>query len=226
MENDQRDARIFGWLFILTFLTSIPAALIFQTMLDDPAGYIAGSGTDNLIKWAVVIEFLLVLANVGTAVVLYPIARRQNKALAMAYVGARIIESVFIAAGIIFVLGILSLRQDSPGAADLAVSLGALKDWSMLLGPGLVVPFGNGLLLGYIMYKSGLVPRALTWFGLIGGPVLLVANLADLFDWFGEGEPLMSLAVAPEFIWEAFVGIYCAFWGFRRDSPILQPTTR
>ena len=68
MENDQRDARIFGWLFILTFLTSIPAALIFQTMLDDPAGYIAGSGTDNLIKWAVVIEFLLVLANVGTAV--------------------------------------------------------------------------------------------------------------------------------------------------------------
>lgn len=226
MENDQRDARIFGWLFILTFLTSIPAALIFQTMLDDPAGYIAGSGTDNLIKWAVVIEFLLVLANVGTAVVLYPIARRQNKALAMAYVGARIIESVFIAAGIIFVLGILSLRQDSPGAADLAVSLGALKDWSMLLGPGLVVPFGNGLLLGYIMYKSGLVPRAMTWFGLIGGPVLLVANLADLFDWFGEGEPLMGLAVAPEFIWEAFVGIYCAFWGFRRDSPILQPPTR
>ncbi len=226
MENDQRDARIFGWLFILTFLTSIPAALIFQTMLDDPAGYIACSGTDNLIKWAVVIEFLLVLANVGTAVVLYPIARRQNKALAMAYVGARIIESVFIAAGIIFVLGILSLRQDSPGAADLAVSLGALKDWSMLLGPGLVVPFGNGLLLGYIMYKSGLVPRAMTWFGLIGGPVLLVANLADLFDWFGEGEPLMGLAVAPEFIWEAFVGIYCAFWGFRRDSPILQPTTR
>ncbi|HKZ20072.1 MAG TPA: DUF4386 domain-containing protein [Acidimicrobiia bacterium] len=222
METDQRDARIFGWLFILTFLTSIPAALMFRTMLDDPAGFIAGSGSDTLIKWAVVIEFLLILANVGTAVVLYPIARRQNKALAMSYVGARIIESVFIAAGIMFVLGIVSLRQDSPGATDLAVSLAALKDWSMLFGPGLTVPFGNGLILGYIMYKSGLVPRVWTWFGLIGGPVLLISNLADLFDWFGEGPPLMGLAVAPEFIWEAFVGIYCAFRGFRRDSPILQ----
>lgn len=222
METDQRDARIFGWLFILTFLTSIPAALMFRTMLDDPAGFIAGSGSDTLIKWAVVIEFLLILANVGTAVVLYPIARRQNKALAMSYVGARIIESVFIAAGIMFVLGIVSLRQDSPGATDLAVSLAALKDWSMLFGPGLTVPFGNGLILGYIMYKSGLVPRVWTWFGLIGGPVLLISNLADLFDWFGEGPPLMGLAVAPEFIWEAFVGIYCAFRGFRRDSPILR----
>jgi hypothetical protein len=226
MEHDQRDARIFGWLFILTFLTSIPAALLFRRMLDDPTSYIAGSGSENVIKWAVLMEFLLVFANVGTAVVLYPIARRQNKALAMGYVGARIIESVFIAAGIIFVLGIVSLRHDSPGAADLATSLGALKDWSMLLGPGLTVPFGNGLLLGYLMYKSGLVPRAWTWFGLIGGPVLLISNLADLFDWFGEGPPLMGLAVAPEFIWEAFVGIYCAFWGFRRDSPILQPNAR
>ena len=163
-----------------------------------------------------------ILANVGTAVVLYPIARRQNEALAIGYVGARIIECVFIAAGIIFVLGVVTLRQDPPDAADLAVSLAALKDWTFLFGPGLVVPFGNGLILGYLMYNSGLVPRRMAWLGLIGGPLLLFGNLGVLFDWW-EQTGAVSLLVIPEFIWEAFLGIYCAVWGFRRDSPILQP---
>jgi Domain of unknown function (DUF4386) len=222
METDQRDARIFGVLFILTFVTSIPAALLFQSITDDPAGFIAGSGNDNLIYLAVLLEFALILANVGTAVVLYPIARRQDRILAISYVAARIMECVFIAAGIIFVLGIVSLRQASPGAADLAVSLGSLKDWTALFGPGLIVPFGNGLILGYLMYKSGLVPRPMTWFGMIGGPVLLIGSIGRLVDWSGADHALWGLLVAPEFIWEAFLGIYCAIWGFRRDSPILQ----
>ena len=226
MESDQKYARIFGVLFILTFLTSIPAALLFQSITDDPAGYIAEGGNENQIYLAVLLEFALILANVGTAVVLYPIARRQNKALAIGYVAARIIECVFIAAGIIFVLGIVSLSQDSPDAADLAVSLGSLKEWTALFGPGLIVPFGNGLLLGYLMYKSGLVPRPMTWFGLIGGPILLIGSIVTLVDGWAEGSALPGLLVAPEFIWEAFLGIYCTIWGFRRDSPILQERAR
>ena len=222
METDQRNARIFGVLFILTFLTSIPAALLFQSVTDDPAGFIVGTGNVNLIYLAVLLEFALILANVGTAVVLYPIARRQNKILALGYVAARIMECVFIAAGIIFVLGIVSLRETSPDTAELAVSLAALKDWTALFGPGLVVPFGNGLILGYLMYKSGLVPRRMAWLGLIGGPILLISSLATLFGAWDDGSALPALLVAPEFIWEAFLGIYCAIWGFRRDSPILQ----
>jgi Domain of unknown function (DUF4386) len=225
MADDQRAARWFGVLFIITFITSIAALALFQSVLDDPAGYIAGGGKDNEIYLGAFLEFLLVLANVGTAVVLYPIARRQNEFLAIGYVGARIIESVFIAAGIIFVLGVVTLRQDSPDAADLSVSLAALKDWTFLFGPGLVVPFGNGLILGYLMYRSGLVPRRMAWLGLIGGPLLLVGSFGVLFDWWEQTGPI-SLLVIPEFIWEAFLGIYCAIWGFRRDSPILSPSAR
>jgi hypothetical protein len=221
MDRDLRHGRIFGVLFILTFLTSIPAALLFDSVvLGDPAGFITGGGNVTLVYLAVTLEFFLVIANVGTAVVLYPIARRQSRVLALSYVAARVMESVFIAGGIIFVLGIVSLRQDAPGAAELAVSLGALKDWSALFGPGMVVPFGNGLILGFLMYKSGLVPRGWTWMGLIGGPILFVSNLGTLFGWWTES-PVSALLVAPEFIWEAFLGIYCAIWGFRRDSPIL-----
>jgi hypothetical protein len=219
--DDQRTARIFGVLFIITFLTSIPAAFLFQQALGDPAGYLAGDGQDSRIRLGAFLEFLLIIANVGTAVVLYPIARRQNEMLAIGYVAARIIECVFIAAGIIFVLGLVSLRQDSPGAADLAVSLAALKDWTALFGPGLVVPFGNGLLLGYLMYTSGLVPRRMTWLGLIGGPLLLVGSLGVLFD-FWEQTGAVGLLVAPEFLWELLLGIYAVTWGFRRAAPILS----
>jgi len=223
MDEDQRIARIFGVLFIITVITAIAALALFQSVLDDPAGYIAGDGKDSQIYLGAILEFLLVLANVGTAVVLYPVVRRQNELLAIGYVAARIIESVFIAAGIIFVLGVVSLRDDSPGAADLAVSLAALKDWTFLFGPGMVVPFGNGLILGYLMYRSELVPRPWPWLGLIGGPLLLFGNIGVLFDWWDQ-TGLVNVLVVPEFIWEAFLGIYCAIWGFRRDSPILAPS--
>ena len=225
MADDQRHGRIFGVLFIVTFITSIPALALFQSVLDDPVGYIAGGGKDNQIYLGAFLEFLLVLANVGTAVVLYPIARRQNEALAIGYVAARIIESVFIAVGIIFVLGVVSLRNDLPGADDVAFTLADLKDWTFLFGPGLIVPFGNGLILGYLMYRSGLVPRRMAWLGMIGGPLLLFANFGVLFDWW-ERTGLMILLVIPEIIWEAFLGIYCAIWGFRRDSPIVRPNWR
>ena len=225
MSEDQRNARIFGVLFIITFVTSITALALFQSVLDDPVAYIAGDGKDNQIYLGVVLELLLIISNVGTAVVLYPIVRRQNEVLAIGYVAARIIECVFIAAGIIFVLGVVSLRHDSPGASTLAVSLAQLKDWTFLFGPGLIVPWGNGLILGYLMYKSGLVPRRMAWLGLIGGPLLLIGNIGVLFDaWDQTGA--VNILVIPEFIWEAFLGIYCAIWGFKRDSPILTPTAR
>jgi hypothetical protein len=218
--HSQRIARIFGILFLLTFVTSIGALALFQSVLDDPAGYIAGGGKDNQIYLGAFLEFLLVLANVGTAVVLYPIVKRQNELLAVGYVAARIIESVFIAAGIIFVLGVVTLRQDSPDAADLAVSLAALKDWTFLFGPGLVVPFGNGLILGYLMYSSGLVPRRMAWLGLIGGPLLLIGNIGVLFDWWDQ-TGAVNVLVIPEFLWELSLGIYATVWGFRR-CPILD----
>jgi hypothetical protein len=225
MADDQRHGRIFGVLMIITFITSIAALALFQPVLDDPVGYVSGGGKDNQIHLAAFLELLLIISNVGTAVALYPIARRQNEALAIGYVGARIIESTFIAAGIIFVLGVAGLRTDLPSAHNAAFTLAALKDWCQLFGPGMIVPWGNGLILGYLMYKSGLVPRRMAWFGLIGGPLLLIGNFAVLFDWADSSGPV-NILVAPEFIWEAFLGIYCAIWGFRKDSPIIRPNWR
>jgi hypothetical protein len=170
------------------------------------------------------LELLLIIANVGTAVVVFPILRRQNEVLALGYVTARLVECAFIASGIIFVLAIVSLRQDSPDAADLAVSLAALKDWTFLLGPGFIVGWGNGLILGYLMYSSRLVPRGMAWLGLIGGPLIILSGIGTLFDLWDAGSTVPAVTVIPEFLWELSLGIYCAIWGFRRDSPILAPT--
>jgi len=224
--DDQRNARIFGVLFIVTFLTSIPALALYQPVLDDPAGYIAGGGKDNQIYLGVLLELLLIIANVGTAVVVFPILRRQNEVLALGYVAARIVECVFIAGGIIAVLGIVSLRQDSPDAASLAVSLAAIKDWTFLLGPGFIVGWGNGLILGYLMYSSRLVPRGMAMLGLIGGSLIILSGIGVLFDWWNAGGTVQAIATIPEFLWELSLGVYAAVWGFRRDSPILSPAAR
>lgn len=220
-DQDQRNARIFGVLFLLTFITSIPALALYQPVLDDPAGYIAGGGDDNQIYLGVLLELLLIIANIGTAVVVLPILRRQNEILAVGYVTARVMESVFIAAGILFVLGIVSLRQDDPEAASLAVSLAAIKDWTFLLGPGFIVGWGNGLILGYLMYRSELVPRGMAMLGLLGGSLIILSGIGVLFDWWDAGGTVQSLATIPEFLWELSLGLYAAVKGFRPSSPIL-----
>lgn len=222
MGADQRNARIFGVLFIITFITSIPALGLYQSVLDDPAGYIAGGGHDNQIYLGVLLELLLIIANVGTAVVIYPILRRQDEILSLGFVTARVMESVFIAAGIIFVLGVVTLRLDDPGASGLAVSFAALKDWTFLLGPGFIVGWGNGLILGYLMYSSRLVPRRMAMLGLIGGPLIILSGIGVLFDVWDAGGTVQALATIPEFLWELSLGVYAAVWGFRRDSPVLS----
>ena len=225
MADDQRHGRIFGVLFIITFLTSIPALLLFQPVLDDPVGYISGAGNDNQIYLGALLEFFLIVSGIGTAVVLYPIARRQSETLGLGYVASRIMESVFIAAGMIFMVGVVSLRHDLPSAHDAAFTLAALKDWTFLFGPAFF-PLGNGLLLGYLMYRSGLVPRRMAWFGLIGGSLAFIAGVGVLFDQWNAGGTVQSLALIPEIIWELFLGVYCTIWGFRKDSPIVRPNWR
>src|SRR5213080_4545443 len=176
MSLDQKRARIFGVLFLITFATSIPALLLYETVLRHPVSYIAGAGQDKQVLFGTLLELLLIVANIGTAVVIFPIARRQNEELALGYVTARVMECTFILAGILCVLGIITLRNQVAGASEgaIAFTLAAIKDWTFLLGPGWVVGWGTGVILGYLMYRSGLVPRGATWLGLIGGPLIIL----------------------------------------------------
>jgi hypothetical protein len=211
----------FGVLFLITFATSIPALALLQPVLDDPVGYVANGGSDNRIVFGAFLELLLIIANIGTAVVLYPVVKRQNHSLALGYVAARIIECTFILVGILAVLSIVTLSQENAGGEEgaIAYTLAALKDWTFILGPGFVVGWGNGLILGYLMYRSALVPQRLAMFGLVGGPLIILSGTLVMFgDADGTGQ---ALATIPEFIWELGLGIYATVWGFK-SSPILR----
>src|SRR5215471_2639821 len=228
MSLDQKRAHAFGVLFLITFVTSIPALLLYQPVLDDPVGYIAGAGHDNRIFLGALLELLLIIANIGTAVVIFPIVKRQSEELALGYVTARLFECTFILVGIVAVLGIVTLRQEVAGASEgtVAYTLAAIKDWTFLLGPGWVVGWGNGLILGYLMYRSELVPRRMALLGMVGGPLVIASGTAVMFGVDHPSGSLQGLATIPEFLWELFLGVYCTFKGFRPSSPILRDDVR
>jgi hypothetical protein len=224
----RRIGRMFGVLYLITFITSIPALWLYQPILDHPVVYVAGAGHDNRIFLGVLLELILIIANIGTAIVPYPLLKRQNETLALSYVAARIVECTFILIGILAVLAVVTLQQENagPNEGTIAYTFAALKDWTFLLGPGFVVGIGNGLILGYLMYRSALVPPRAAWLGLVGGPLIIASGIAVLFGVDDPGGTLQSIATLPEFLWELFLGVYCTIYGFRA-APILkgrQPT--
>jgi hypothetical protein len=225
----RRIATVTGWLWIATFVTSIPARFIFYAPVLDEPNYVTGAGAD---AWAhvstvAVLELFLIISYVGTAVVPFPILKRQNEAGALGYVTARVIECVFIAIGIVSMLAILTVRQDAPSGTDAALGQGleAVYEWAFRIGPGFIVGVGNGLILGYLMYTSGLVPRGMAMLGLIGGPLVCLAGILVIYDIIEAGGPLQAVMTIPEALWELSLGIYLVVKGFR-PSPILEAPPR
>ena len=226
--DPKKIARAFGVWFVLTWVFAIAARALFDPAYNDP-GYILGAGSDFRVQLGAVFDFLLIIANIATAVVLYPIAKRQSQIGALGYVTARIMESAFIMVGLLSLLSLVALRQDLGGAAgaDAAAleatsrSLVSVYEFTFLFGPGLVVGFGNGLILGWLMYSSGLLPRRLAMLGLIGGPSLIVAFVIVLFGVVETGSAGQFLFSAPEMVWEAALPIYLLWKGFR-SSPVIS----
>ena len=223
MDSDQRAARIYGALFILTFVTSIAGVLLYGPVLDEE-DYIVNGGADGRIALGALMEVGLIVTNIGTAVVLFPIARRFGETLALSWVASRIVESTIIAVGAISLLSIVTLhRESSADASALLVqgeALVAVHEWTFLFGPGFCVGIGNGIILGALMWKSGLVPRRLALLGLIGGPLVLIRAILILFDVVEPGDAT-DVLVVPEILWEASLGFYPLIKGFR-----IPPTPR
>jgi hypothetical protein len=228
-------ALVTGVFFVITYITSILALILYGPLLTDP-NYIIGAGADTQVLWGALLEVFLVIANIGTAVTLFSILKRQNEGLALGYVTARVVESVVIAVGILSLLAVVTLRQEFAGAAgaDAAtlVTIGkllvAIHAATFLLGPGFSVSIGNGLMLGYLMYLSGLVPRAMAMLGLVGGPLLFASSILVLFGFYEQLSVWGGIMVIPEFIWELSLGIWLIVKGFKL-SPIAsqsaQPAT-
>jgi hypothetical protein len=220
IDTQRKTALTVGILFVLTLVFAIPGVLAYGPVLNDPA-YVLGPGAGNSVSLGAFFEILTVIANIATAMVLFPLLRRQNETLALSYVAARFIEAALIVVGMLSLLAVETLRQDGAGAdpGSLLVasqSLVAVHDWTFLLGPGFMSGLGNGLLLGYLMYRSGLLSRRLTMFGVIGGPLVMASGIAVLFGVIEAGSTAQGVATILEIVWEVgILGLFLIFKGFR-----------
>jgi Domain of unknown function (DUF4386) len=228
-DDMRKSALAVGVLFILTFVTSIAGVMFYGPVLSDPS-YITGAGADTRVFLGAFLELFLIITNIGCAVVLFPILKRTNEGLALAYVAARIVECTFILVGILSVLAIVTLRQtataaDAGSLLTIGKALHSIHDWTFLLGPGFADGIGTGLILGYLLYRSGLVSRRMALFGVIGGPLLAASGAAVLMGVIPQGSAVQGIATIPEVVWEAFLGLWLTFKGFK-SIPTFTPESR
>jgi hypothetical protein len=216
-------ALVAGLLYLLTFASSIPAAFLLSPILTNP-GYIASPGVDSQISLAAFLDLVNGFAAIGTAVALFTIVKRQHEGFALGFVATRLFEAGTLAIGILCMLSVVTLRQAAVTASDpsslVAVGQGlvAVRDWAFVVGTGMAG--FNALMLGTVLYRSRLVPRAIPALGLIGAPIFLTAVSAKVLG-ADLGATTQGLAVAPIFIWELAVGLWMTFKGFRTSAPIV-----
>jgi hypothetical protein len=184
MSATRRLALIAGVLYLVTFVTSIPTLALKAPVLNDP-DFILGAGGTTGVLWAGWLEVILAFACIGTALALYPVTRRHSEPAALGFLAARVLEAAIIVAGVIAMLSVVTLRQDLAGTAGAdqgallatRAALVAIHDWAFLLGQGLI-PAINALLLGWVLYRTALVPRIIPTLGLVGAPLLVASATA------------------------------------------------
>jgi hypothetical protein len=222
-ESERRAARIAGIFFVITFI-SIAALPLYDQVLNNHH-FIAGGGGDARVRLGALCEIITLIAGIGTAVALYPILRRRSEGLALGYVTVRVVESALIAVGIVSLLAVMTLRNDlAGGAADRASliltgrSLVAVHDATFLLGPAFCAAIGNGLMLGYLMLRWGLVPRRFAQFGIVAGSLALGTAILVLFGAYTQVSTPSGILTLPEAAWELSLGIYLITKGVRSDA--------
>ena len=212
-------AFVAGACYLITFVTSIPTLFLYGPVRK--LNYVVGSGSDVGAHWGAFIEVILALSGVGTALALYPVVKRQNLSLALGFVTSRLLEGAMILVGVVSLLTVVTLRNDSGGAtgaqAATLVTTGhaliAFHNWTFVLGQSLM-PGVNALLLGSLLYKSRLVPRVIPTVGLIGAPLLLTSVAATIFGLWGQTSSIGTLAAFPVALWEFSLGVWLVTKGF------------
>jgi len=220
----RKTALVAGILYLLTFASSIPAALLLGSALSDP-NYILGAGADGQVRFAALLDIVNGLTAIGTAVALYSVVKRQHEGFAIGFVSSRLFEAAILFIGIVSVLSIAILRETAAAAADPAslvtvgTSLTTVYETAFVLGTG--IPALNAVLLGWLMFRSGLVPRVIPVVGLIGAPLFTSWIIGWIFGITEGGTPWHAIGVAPIFVWELSLGLWMTFKGFNRSAPIV-----
>jgi hypothetical protein len=212
IKRSRKIALTAGILYLLTFV-SIPTLVIYGPVKS--ANYILGAGPDSSAITGGILEIIVALSGIGTAVVLFPLLKKQNEAAALGLVASRILEASTMFTGVAFLLTIVIIRQTNIGVEALVTShtLVVLYDRIFLLGQSFM-PAINDVLLGFLLYQSRLVPRILSLIGIIGAPILVAGYIAILFGLIGQHTSITGLFALPVALFEFSLGIWLVVKGF------------
>lgn len=216
MSNPRLLAAVAGACYLITHVTSVGAAVLYGGTGFDPDAPLAGRVP---VLVGGLLEVVLAVAVVGTAVALYPLLRRHSPATAAGYLGLRTLEASVILVGVVALLPVVARPAvpTGPGlSVDAAWALRLVHDWTFLVGPGLIVPV-HTVLLAVCLLRTRLVPRFIPILGIVGGPLVGAMNVAVLFGVTGVVAP----AVLPVFAWEIGLASYLLVRGLR--TPTSEP---
>jgi len=222
MKSSRQTAALAGAFFIIAAVAAMVGLVRYGPVLHDSHYVATASGGDTRILAGAFSEVILAISVIGTAVTLFPVVKRQSEGIALGYVAGRVVEAVVIIVGIMSLLSVVTMRHDAAGATTSTLvvagrALVAVHAWTFLFGPGLAIGV-NTLLLAYLMYRSGLVPRLIAVVGLIGGPLIFVSSAAVLFGLYDQVSAWGFVAAIPVFAWEMSLAIWLIAKGFKPSA--------
>ena len=226
-ENEKTHARIVGALFIIAIVVSIAGGSLIDAALASPEMFLASPDNSTQLITGVLLELINGIAVVGIAIFLYPILRPVDESLAIGYVVLRTVEVVVIVAAVVSPLTLYGLSQgyaaEYPAEVShlsaLAASLMATR--AQLVGFLLALFFSlTGLVLYYLLYRSKLVPRFISIWGLIAVVLILSWNFYMLLGYETSFGIFLAL---PIILNELVLGIWLIVKGFSEVETVSQP---
>ncbi len=204
-----------GFFYILTFV-SIPASLLYQPI--HKANYLLNNTDDKRVVIGGILEIIVALSGIITAIILYSVLKKQNETLALGLVAARILEAATIFVGVAFLLGAVTVHQQEIGEDGLIMGRAfvALYDRIFVLGQGFM-PAIDDILLGVLVYQSRLVPRWLSVIGIVGALPLFAGYFALMFGFIDRSSPLTGVSAIMVAFFEFTLGIYLLIKGIRKS---------
>lgn len=217
MRDGRSTARIIGVLFIVASLTAIIGGSLAALPFGE-SNYLADvADKEAQIVTGVLLLVVQTVAVLGIAVFFFPVLRRRDEAMALGYFAAKTVEGVLVVVTALGALSILSLSRDygqagALGAEPLGDTLVAVYDWAYWLGPMIFLCI-SALILYTVLYQARLVPVWLSIWGLVGGVLLLVRAVLEMYG-AEFSAALQAVFAAPIGINEMVLAIWLIVKGF------------
>ncbi|RDW15166.1 DUF4386 domain-containing protein [Oceanobacillus arenosus] len=222
MTQDRRNGIIIGIFYIVAAASSIIAVVFYQSVLSEEWYMSAVNGFETKVLIGVLNDLLLVVSAVGTAIIMFPYLRHWNEHIALGYLCFRFMEAVFIAIGLVSILGLVQLSMHYEAGSIAGENLQAtgfmlqsFHRWTFVLGPNLMLGI-NTMMYSYLLFRTGLVPKPLAIFGMVTAIMVFISGVLDMFGIVEPASAVKGLTALPVGVYEMSLAVWLIVKGFRR----------